>query len=275
MNKLLAKEILIRSKRNVFNNKSGNNNSILSGQGLNFKEIREYSFGDDVRKINWKSTAKMNGKPYINIYSEEKELNIVTIFLADGNIEYGLKKQKMSELNAIISLSAIKNGDNIRNIYVGKKIIKTFPPTKNIGMVLQSIQFSLDLNMTGTKVNYSNIKKIIENNIKQKSIIFIIGDFFQEIDLSGIGFKHEIYAIIIRDITEEVPIFDNEELIIDPITLNNDVINFNKGLINKFKIIIEKNDIELIKSFNKNKIKYKKIYTNDDLYLKLKTIMND
>ena len=45
----------------------GNNASLFQGEGFEFAELREYVYGDDVRKIDWKTTAKL-GKPFVKIY---------------------------------------------------------------------------------------------------------------------------------------------------------------------------------------------------------------
>ena len=37
---------------------TGNSNSIFKGQGIEFSEIRDYIFGDDIRAIDWKVTGR-------------------------------------------------------------------------------------------------------------------------------------------------------------------------------------------------------------------------
>lgn len=51
---------------------SGTSNSPFRTRGLDFQEIRAYHPGDDVRQIDWRTTAK-HGKPYTKLYTDEKE----------------------------------------------------------------------------------------------------------------------------------------------------------------------------------------------------------
>jgi hypothetical protein len=276
MTKNKIKEILIRSKKNVLNNFSGNQQSILKGTGLDFKEIEEYNPGDDVRKINWKATAKQNGKPFINIYEEEKQLDVYVLFMINGNIEYKQKKEIMSEIMSVISFSAIKNNDYISNIFISNKEEKHFYKTKNKGMINKSLNyiFSLPQNhILGKNIDNVYLINYIKQKIKRKSIIFIISDFYEEINFEGLGFKHEIYSIIVRDKTEEEPMFNDEIEIFDPITLETEKINFNESLLKKYKKEIEEKNKKLFQSFKKQKIKYIKIQNIQEIYIKLKQLL--
>jgi uncharacterized protein (DUF58 family) len=81
------KEIIIKTKKRLFGANLGNNVSIFHGNGLDFSEIKEYNYGDDVKKINHKVTAKEQ-KPYVNVFNEERELNIVVAFMVSGSIYF-------------------------------------------------------------------------------------------------------------------------------------------------------------------------------------------
>ena len=61
---MLAQEILLRAKKNVFTNKSAGELSKIRGEGLDFCEIRPYEPGDDIRKSTSLPVAKpANYKP--------------------------------------------------------------------------------------------------------------------------------------------------------------------------------------------------------------------
>lgn len=59
------------SKKEAFTN-SGTSNSPFRTRGLDFQEIRAYQPGDDIRQIDWRTTAK-HGKPFTKLYTDEKE----------------------------------------------------------------------------------------------------------------------------------------------------------------------------------------------------------
>ncbi|MEM8768786.1 MAG: DUF58 domain-containing protein, partial [Pseudomonadota bacterium] len=51
---------------------NGRHTSRLRGRGLNFEELRDYLPGDDIRAIDWKTTAR-TGKPHVRIFTEERD----------------------------------------------------------------------------------------------------------------------------------------------------------------------------------------------------------
>jgi len=73
---MISKEILskirkleIHTKGLVNNIFSGEYQSAFKGRGMEFSEVREYTFGDDVRQIDWNVTAR-SSEPYIKIFEE-------------------------------------------------------------------------------------------------------------------------------------------------------------------------------------------------------------
>lgn len=46
---------------------SGEYHSAFKGSGMAFSEVREYTHGDEIRKIDWNVTARFN-KPYIKVF---------------------------------------------------------------------------------------------------------------------------------------------------------------------------------------------------------------
>ena len=51
---------------------SGEYHSVFKGRGMEFCEVREYQFGDEIRTIDWNVTARLNHQ-YVKIFEEERE----------------------------------------------------------------------------------------------------------------------------------------------------------------------------------------------------------
>ncbi len=51
----------IRIRKAINSQMQGDFHSIFKGSGLEFDDIRTYQYGDDVRTIDWKVTAKGHG----------------------------------------------------------------------------------------------------------------------------------------------------------------------------------------------------------------------
>ena len=51
----------------------GNYRTMFRGVGTDFRDLREYEPGDDIRHIDWNVTARMD-TPFVREYSEDREL---------------------------------------------------------------------------------------------------------------------------------------------------------------------------------------------------------
>ena len=52
--------------QNIF---AGQYHSAFKGRGMEFAEVREYQFGDDVRDIDWNVTGRLH-LPYLKVFEE-------------------------------------------------------------------------------------------------------------------------------------------------------------------------------------------------------------
>ena len=272
----VAKEILLRAKKDVFSGNLGNYLTIFKGDGLDFREIRDYNYGDDIRKINWKATAKGNGLK-TNVFNEERELNIVIAFMVSGSLHFGsykLKQEVATEIMALLAFSALKNDNRLQSLFFEKKLERFFEPTKNDAIVYQLVDSAIEFECLGREVDYKAFCDFVNGVVKQKSLIFMVGDFYGEnIDLSEIAHKNELYAIMVRDRFEENPNLNGEFELIDTNTLTSSEMILNKEVASEYHKLIQEHDRKLKEHFLKHQISFGKIYTDEDIFIRLSEII--
>ncbi len=259
------KTLIINTKKRIFGSQLGRHFSKFKGEGLDFREIREYSLEDDANKIDWKITAKLQ-KPYIKEFDEDRELNITILYLLSGSMHFGsirLKSELAVEILGLLGFSAVKMDDKVNTVFYDKKP-KRFKPTKSVNGVAAAMDKASKINLPGKDYDFYFIDYL--NKLK-KSILFIIGDFYKIPPLHRL--KHETYVIIVRDRFEENPAFDGYIGLIDPITLKETNVGFSKHTIKNYKKFIKENDSKLTEYLNAKKIKHTKIYTDEDAFSKL------
>lgn len=276
-----AKEILLRAKKDVFSGNLGDNLTKFIGEGLDFREIREYAPGDDVRKINWNATAKSGGvnsssSIKINLFNNEQELNIIIAFMVSGSINFGsikLKQDIVAEILALLSFSTLKNRNNLQVVFFSKAQEKYYPPTKNQSVVYKILEDSLEFDCLQKSVCWSSFCDFTNDIVRQKSLIFIVSDFYGDVDLSAISHQNELYALIVRDRFEEYPVISGEYEFIDPTSFSGTKVNMSKPIANHYQQLIRQNDEKLQEHFLQHKISSGKIYTDDDIYFRLSQIV--
>ncbi len=270
--KAKAKQIILKTKKQVFGALSGNNISALRGEGFEFAELREYVYGDDVRKIDWKTTAKLGGKPYIKIYNEERELSVVISTMLSGSTHFGTKVMKrdfMIEILAIIGYSAVRNKDLFSHILYADKLYRHSKPSKKIFAVNKEIEEAFNFEVLGKAANYEGWIETLNKRIKKKSLLFLIGDFVGDINLSLLAKKHDLFVIIVRDHFIENPKPLGEINLVDPGFLVSFSGNFDEGTIRVYKEALIENDRKLLKHLRRVGARFAKIYTHQEPYLQL------
>lgn len=270
MNKKI-KKILLKTKKQVFGDMLGNNISLFQGEGFEFTELREYVYGDDIRKIDWKTTAKL-GKPYVKIYTEERELNVVTAVMMGGSTYFGTVKQKsevMSELVATLGFSAVKNSDLFSNVIFADKLYSISKPNKKFFAVHDAVIKMDEFEVLGKKSDYKEFADTLFRRIKRKSLLFVISDFVGEINFGLLSKKHDVVALIVRDRFEEKPQELGYLRVLDMESSGSFEGNIGSKELKGYMKALDENDKRLYAHFKKNGIRYTKIYTDEEPFVKL------
>lgn len=207
-----VRQIEIRTKGLVNQVFSGEYHSVFKGRGMEFSEVREYQFGDDIRNIDWNVTARF-GHPFIKIFEEERELTVVLLVDLSGSLIFGTvektKQQVAAELSAILAFSALKNHDKVGLILFTDKIEKFVPPRKGRSHVLRIIREVLSFEPEGKSTNLRAALEYMNSTIKKRSIVFLLSDFMDsgyEKILRIIGKKHDLIGVVLNDKREsEIP----------------------------------------------------------------------
>lgn len=270
MNKA-AKKIILKTKKQVYGDMLGNNASLFQGEGFEFAELREYVYGDDVRKIDWKTTAKL-GKPYVKIYKEERELNVVVVSMLGGSMYFGTIKQKsdiLAELVATLGFSAVKNSDLFTHILFADRLYERSRPSKKHFSIHKAIEDVTKFELLGKEADFAELTEMLNTRLKKKSLLFILSDFIGEIDLRLLSVKHDIVAVMIRDRFEEDPSELGYLRLIDMESKTSFEGDINKGALDAYKKAIHQNDEKLYTQFKKQGIRFVKVYTDEEPALKL------
>ena len=206
-----VKNLEIKTKNLVEGMESGAYRSRFRGGGIEFSEVREYSAGDDARRIDWNVSARYNDL-FVKEFVEEKELNVYVIIDMSASNDFGFiksKKESGFEVAASLMFSAIKNNDRVGMGLFTNSLEKFVPARKGKKHMMQILQELLDYNPKNTNTDIFRSLSELQNNLKRRSVIFIISDFISESfvkSLKLLKFKHQIILVNISDVREtEIP----------------------------------------------------------------------
>ncbi|PHS56455.1 MAG: DUF58 domain-containing protein [Sulfurimonas sp.] len=252
----------------------GNNPSIFQGEGYDFIELREYQHGDDIRNIDWNITAKMQ-KPFIKIFREERELNVVLVSILNGSVHFGSKKFKqevIADVNAILSFSTLKNGDLLSSYIFTNKMLSNSKPSKKIHQIQKNVAKILNFDALNQQVDFKLVADTLYKRLKRKSLIIIVGDFFEIPDFKLLAKKHEVICVIIRDKLEENPPEMGFSSLVDPESAAVLEGDFNKSSVKAYSKKVLEHDHKLYDTMHKHQIRFTKIYTDSIPSVKLRRL---
>lgn len=203
------KKLEIQTKGLVNNLFGGEYQSAFKGRGMEFSEVRAYTFGDDIRLIDWNVTAR-NDEPYIKVFEEEREQTMMLCVDISPSGFFGSHSQTKMELAievcAVIAFSAIKNGDKVGMVLFSDKIEKVIPPKKGRTHVLRLIRELYVTRPTGNKTDIGNALSYINRLLNRRAIIVLASDFQDEEFQKQhriTNRKHDLVNLLINDQFED------------------------------------------------------------------------
>jgi uncharacterized protein (DUF58 family) len=205
-------KIEIRTKSIVSEIFRGEYHSSFKGQGLEFAEVREYQSGDSYRDIDWNVSARL-GFPYVKKFRETRELNVMFIVDVSASQSFGtqamLKKERLAEIIAVLSFSALSNNDKVGLIMYSDALEKYLPARKGRNKALEILRDVLYLDPSGKGTSLAGAFEYANRILKKRAIVFILSDFMDsnyDKPLKILARKHDVVAVQVLDNAElELP----------------------------------------------------------------------
>ncbi len=213
----------IRIRKAVNGSMHGNFRSVFKGSGLEFADVREYQYGDDLRLIDWNTTAKGHGT-YVKIFREEKEQTV--FFMVDVSASQQVGSSERSKLDttkeicAVLSLSAIQEASHVGLYCFSDRKERYIKPSNSIKHGYQIIVELFKLKPESLKTDLSKAILFALDILRRKSVVILISDFIDkdyEHPLKALARKHDLVVIHLYDQRETnlprlgiVPVYDTE-----------------------------------------------------------------
>ena len=194
---------------------SGDSKSSFKGRGMEFEEVRVYNYGDDVRDIDWRVTARKN-VPYTKIYAEEKDREVFVWFSMAEDMRFGTKRELKSvtaaKTAALLSWFALGNKDRL-NIVVfdglKTRVFEIGRKQENMLTIFKKIeQISREnLSLHQDEESMAKSLQLLQKKINHKSIVFLVGSFGNmdektKREISSLSKSNEAYLIHVYDALE-------------------------------------------------------------------------
>lgn len=216
-------QLEIRIRKAINTQMHGNFSSIFKGSGLEFSDLRQYHYGDDVRHIDWNTTAKGHGT-FVKLFKEEKEQTVFFLLDVSASQLVGNRQQNklntLKEVAGVLAFSAMQEAGHIGFCAYSDQNEKFIAPGSGKKHAYKSISEIFKLAPLSLGTDLKAGLKFTLQALKRKSLVFVISDFiddnYQEL-LRAMALKHDLVVIHIQDRLEYampkmgiVPVYDPE-----------------------------------------------------------------
>ena len=204
-----VRQVEIKTRGMVNQIFSGEYHCVFKGRGMEFSEVREYQFGDDIRHDRLECLRAVRSAVREGVRGRAgADGHAARGFQCSGDFGSAvqLKNEIAAEICAVLAFSAIKNNDKVGLIMFTDRIEKFVPPKKGRAHILRIIRELLAPSVGGTGTNIRGALEYFNHVSKKRTIAFLISDFIDDgYDkiLGIVGTKHDVIAVQVTDPREE------------------------------------------------------------------------
>jgi len=222
---------------------------------VEFSDYREYTPGDDFRRIDWNAFGRFE-KLFIKLFMEEREAP-VTIFLdVSKSMDWGEPNKSIASrrLAAALAYISLANFDKVSMVCVDESIQQMCRDIRGKNFFYRITDMLEKVHYSGKSSIYQAIQSF--RTLSGRGITVVISDLFSEGDFSNLlkhlkYYKQSVYICHILspqeiqpDINESVRLVDSETGEILDITVTPSLLNSYSKALDSFKSMMEQECIK-------------------------------
>lgn len=170
-------QLVISTKISLADGASGNRKSRAKGSSVEFSDYREYSIGDDFKRIDWNAYGRFE-KLFIKLFMEEREAPIHIFLDNSKSMDWGEPNKSIASrrLAAALSYISLCSYDRVSLVCMNDVVDKFKSDLRGKNSFSQILNLMDSLEYKGTTDIFNTVSKY---NLKSgKGISIVISDFF-------------------------------------------------------------------------------------------------
>jgi uncharacterized protein (DUF58 family) len=191
----------------------GDYRSLFRGNGLDLAELREYQPGDDVRRIDWNVTARLQ-TPYRRDYHEDRDSTAWFLVDLSRSIDFGASTKKRAMATGFVAVLArllSGHGNRVGALIYGNRVETMIPARagrRHVLHLLARLTSPADGPARATKLG--ELLGGAANVLQRRSAVFVVSDFISEPGwekpLAQLARRHDVVAVrVAHPLESELP----------------------------------------------------------------------
>ncbi len=158
----------------------GERRSTKRGTSIEFADYRDYTRGDDLRRLDWNVYARLE-RPFIKLLEEEEDLAVYVFVDASRSMDYGEadnhKFRYARRLAAALGYIALAAGDQLTVTPLTTERIEPFGPARGRGHTLRLLSF-LEPVQPGGQTDLNAALRQFSLRAARPGLALVISDMF-------------------------------------------------------------------------------------------------
>ena len=253
----------------------GNYRTLFRGFGLDLADLREYQYQDDVRKIDWNVTARLQ-TPYVREYNEDRDINAWFLLDLSPSVDFGSgevrKRSVATDFVAVLARLLTRHGNRVGALLYGDKVDTVIPARSGRRHVLHLMD-RISSRPRLARSGGTRLDELLHSAfqvVKRRSLVFVVSDFISAPGwakpLALLSRRHEVLAVRLYDPLEmelpDIGLFvmqdaeTGEQVFVD---------THDRGFRNRFADLARRRETELRGAFRDAGVDALELATGNDL----------
>ena len=186
----------------------GDHRTTFRGQGLDFADLREYQYHDDVRHMDWNVTARLQ-IPYVREFLEDREITAWFLLDMSPSIDFQSvsvsKRAVLTEFTTLMCRFLSGKGNRAGALLFCGGVERMVPARGGRRQLLILLD-ALARYRAPKKAQVTDLKRVLADAarmIRRRSLVFIVSDFISapgwEKPLGQLASRHDVIAVRLTD----------------------------------------------------------------------------
>jgi uncharacterized protein (DUF58 family) len=209
-------DLTLRSRRLAEGAISGQHRSPFHGFNIEFAAYREYTPGDDLRRLDWRVFARSD-RHYIKQYEEESNVRVTFVVDASASMNYRGARAALNKFDyastLVVSLAMLlsRQQDPVGLVLFDEEAGRLLPPSATQAQVTV-ISEVLQACTPARKTELGGLLRSLTDRVRRRGFLVVVSDLFTDLDTVYDGLDrlrflgHEVLVMQVLDRDElELP----------------------------------------------------------------------